>query len=86
MVDFALMCFCLFFVLLLFSEQKDQFHQVIRHADQTSLPVQMASVSRKHGTVTTMMIVETARMKCSAVSFIFVEMFFFFLQLKGCLL
>ena len=69
---FLIFCFC-FCSIQLFSEQKEQFLQVIRHADQLSSPAQMANVSRKHGSVimTISMIVEMDQMNSSAVSFEF---------------
>lgn len=65
-----LFCFCFYFTLL-FSEKKEQFLQVTRHVNPTSLPVQMASVLHTRGSVIMTMTVVITQMKAIAVSFLF---------------
>lgn len=62
-----LFCFCFYFTLL-FSEQKEQFLQVTRHVNPTSLPAQMASVSQTPGNVIMTMTVVITPMKPIVVS------------------
>ena len=62
--------FCFYFTLL-FSEKKDQFLQVTRHVNLTSLPVQMASVSRILGDVILTMTVVMTLMKPIVVSVVY---------------
>jgi len=65
-----LFCFCFYFTLL-FSEQKEQFLQVTRHANPMSLPAQMASVSQTRGNVIMTMTVVITLMKPIVVSVFF---------------
>ena len=61
--------FCFHFILFqLFSEQKEQFLQVISLAIQTSLHVQMANAFLEHGAVIMKMIVVIDQMNGIAVS------------------
>ena len=60
-----------FFALFNYSlNTKDQSLQVIRLADQTSLPAETASVSHEHGSVITITTAVMAQMNNSAVSIV----------------
>lgn len=77
---FVLFCFLFsFFALFNYSlNTKDQSLQVIKHADQTSLPAETASASHKRGSVITIMTAVMAQMNNSVVSILTCVWFFCF--------